>query len=98
MPDQVPVYESAMPEPDVPQFYEAVGYMPGHGDDPTVYDEAQDHVPDGSVAEVLGWVGDDPHRAVVALAAERERDSQRATLVGPLEALVAEGRESGELT
>lgn len=87
-----------MPAPDVAQHYEPAGVMPGSEHDPATYDPDQDHVPDGSVGDVLGWVGDDPHRALLALQAEGERDAApRSTLVGPLESLVAEARESGEL-
>lgn len=48
-----------------------------------------DDVPDGTVPEVLEWVGDDQARASAALLAEQRRhDPPRKTLVEPLEDLV----------
>lgn len=44
-------------------------------------------LPDGTSAEVLAWVGDDPDRSAKALAAERASDNPRSTLVARLEAL-----------
>jgi hypothetical protein len=44
-------------------------------------------VPEGSTDAVLAWVGDDPERAARALAAERDRDKPRSTLVAALEKL-----------
>ena len=41
-------------------------------------------VPDGSISDVLKWVGDDPARAAAALAAEYARDVPRSTLVDKL--------------
>jgi hypothetical protein len=49
-----------------------------------------DAVPVGTVAAVLGWVGDDRARAARALDAENAADKPRTTLVGALEALAAE--------
>jgi hypothetical protein len=43
-----------------------------------------DAVPDGTVDEVLAWVGDDPDRAGRALAVEQDRDRPRSTLVDAL--------------
>lgn len=40
---------------------------------------------DGTVAEVLAWVGGDPDRARTALGIENGRDEPRSTLVGKLE-------------
>lgn len=42
-----------------------------------------------SASVVLAWVGNDPERAVVALAAESAKDSPRSTLVKQLDKLVA---------
>ena len=41
-------------------------------------------VPEGTVAEVLDFVGDDPAKAREALAAEKQRDKPRATLTDAL--------------
>lgn len=45
-------------------------------------------VPDGTVAAVLDWVGDDSDRAVAAIEAEEARDQPRTTLVAALEKVV----------
>lgn len=37
-------------------------------------------VPAGTVAEVIGWIGDDPDRAQAALDAEAQRDKPRTTV------------------
>ena len=42
-------------------------------------------VPDGSVADVLEWVGDDEDRRRAALAAELDADSPRKTLIAALQ-------------
>lgn len=48
-----------------------------------------EEVPDGTVAEVLAWVGDNQHLASAALIAERRRhDPPRKTLTAQLEALL----------
>lgn len=48
-----------------------------------------DGVPDGTVAQVLEWVGDDRDRAQAALDAEQGKgDSSRATLVAALTKLL----------
>lgn len=39
---------------------------------------------DGTVADVLAWVGEDPQRAEQALAAESAKDKPRATLLAAL--------------
>lgn len=49
-----------------------------------------DAVPDGTVAVVLGWVGDDRERAVRALEVENAAEKPRTTLVNALEALATE--------
>jgi hypothetical protein len=41
-------------------------------------------VPDGSISEILDWVGDDPDRAALALEAELDKESPRSTLVDKL--------------
>lgn len=48
-----------------------------------------DEVPGGSVDDVLGWVGDDRTRAVMALMVERDRPKPRAGVVEKLEPMVA---------
>lgn len=48
-----------------------------------------DGVPDGTVKQLLEWVGEDLERAALALAAERDKgDDARQTLVVQLEKLV----------
>lgn len=42
---------------------------------------------EGTAAGVLAWVGEDPERAKVALAAEEAKDKPRSTLVKALEKL-----------
>lgn len=44
-------------------------------------------VPEGSIKEVLGWVGDDATKAQQALKAEKAGE-KRTTLVSKLEALI----------
>ena len=44
---------------------------------------------DGTAADVLAWVGEDPERARQALAAEQAKDKPRSTLVKQLEKLAA---------
>ena len=44
---------------------------------------------DGTAADVLAWVGEDPERAEEALAAEQAKDKPRSTLVKQLEKLAA---------
>jgi hypothetical protein len=41
-------------------------------------------VPDGSISEILDWVGDDEERAALALEAELAKESPRSTLVDKL--------------
>lgn len=46
-------------------------------------------VPDGTVADVMAWVGDDPDRARQALDAETTKgDKARSTLVATLTSIV----------
>lgn len=52
-----------------------------------------DEVPTGTVAAVLGWVGDDRERAARALEVESAAEKPRTTLVGALEALATEPDE-----
>lgn len=49
-----------------------------------------DAVPVGTVAAVLGWVGDDRERAARALEVETAAEKPRSTLVGALKALATE--------
>lgn len=44
-----------------------------------------DAVPQGTVAEILAWVGEDKDKAAKALAAEQAAERPRAGIVGPLE-------------
>jgi hypothetical protein len=44
---------------------------------------------DAKADDVLAWVGEDPERAAVALAAEQAKDKPRSTLVKQLEKLAA---------
>ena len=46
---------------------------------------------DGTAADVLAWVDEDPERAAVALAAEQAKEKPRSTLVKQLEKLVGSG-------
>jgi hypothetical protein len=48
---------------------------------------------DGTAADVLAWVGDDPERAEEALEAEQAKDKPRSTLVKQLEKLADSGDE-----
>lgn len=48
-------------------------------------------VPDGTVDQVLGWVGDEPELAAAALAAEQAKPEPRVTLVRALEAIAGRG-------
>jgi hypothetical protein len=50
-----------------------------------VGDTDGDGVPDGAIAEVLEWVGEDHDRAVRALEAEGERPAPRTTLITALQ-------------
>jgi hypothetical protein len=48
-----------------------------------------DGVPDGSVKQVIEWVGSDLDRAALALEAEQAKgDAARSTVVGPLSKLL----------
>jgi hypothetical protein len=42
-------------------------------------------VPDGTISEVMAWVGSDPNRAADALAVELAKESPRSTLVARLQ-------------
>ncbi|WP_326828682.1 hypothetical protein OIE13_22340 [Streptosporangium sp. NBC_01810] len=44
---------------------------------------------DGTAAEVLAWVGDDPDRARAAIEAESTKDRPRSTLLKRLEEIAA---------
>lgn len=57
------------------------------GQSDTTPDVDGDGVPDGSAKDVLGWVGDDPARAALALQAENGRATPRKTLLAELEKL-----------
>jgi hypothetical protein len=80
-----PVGASEAPEPTTPP-----------ADDPPT-DPTPDEKPDdepgdeldisGTAADVLEWVGDDPHRAAEAHAAESAQDKPRVTLLKKLDAI-----------
>lgn len=42
-------------------------------------------VPDGSAADVLAWVANNPQRAALAADAENKRDKPRSTLLAALD-------------
>lgn len=72
-----------------PVRYHAVVAEPEPTDDeePAV-DVDGDGVPDGTANQILEWVGEDPERAKLALAAEQARGaSARKSLVSSLEKL-----------
>jgi hypothetical protein len=61
---------------------------PPEPEEPAV-DTDGDGVPDGTTKQILEWVAEDPSRAALALAAERDKgDDARTTLVRDLEKLV----------
>jgi len=51
-----------------------------------------DELPEGTTAEILEWVGDNPTRARKALAAERKTDDPRVTLVEPLQKIIDDAK------
>lgn len=59
-------------------------------------DVTGDGVPDGTAVDVLGWVGDDPARAALALLAEQKREKPRTTLVANLEKVAQKGVPNGQ--
>lgn len=50
-------------------------------------------VPEGSISEVTGWVGNDWVRAERALAKEREADTPRKSLISLLEKTITENKK-----
>lgn len=54
-------------------------------DAPVVVEE--ELVPEGTVKEILAWVGDNKDRAILALEAENAKESPRKGLVSSLEEL-----------
>jgi hypothetical protein len=54
-------------------------------------------VPEGTVSDVLAWVGEDPGRAQAALDHERQ-DQGRSTLITRLEAIASEEQENPDVT
>ncbi len=54
-----------------------------------------DAVPQGTVPEVLTWVGDDPVRAQKALDEENKNDRPRKGLVSSLTEMVGESKNDG---
>lgn len=55
----------------------------------TTPDVDGDGIPDGTAKDVLGWVGNDPARAALALQAEGRREAPRKGLTADLEKLAA---------
>lgn len=47
-------------------------------------EQVEEEVPEGTTAEILGWVGDDQDRAQAALDKEEEDDSPRKGLTSEL--------------
>lgn len=97
------------PEPelqtDIPLDLTGLGETPaavdGTDDVPPVDDASApepaadtDDVPDGVMADVLEWVGEDADRARAALEAEQQREKPRATLVSTLELMLKDDDEA----
>ena len=55
-----------------------------------------DGVPDGTAKDVLGWVGDDPARATLALQAENAREKPRSVLVATLQKVAGKGASDAQ--
>ena len=55
-------------------------------------------VPQGTAAEVLAWVGDDPERAEEALNAEHMQITPRTTLIAKLETIASKEAPVSEET
>lgn len=62
--------------------------LPASDDTPIYSSTVAQEVPEGSIKEVLKWVGDDKDRAVQAITAENKSDKPRVTLVATLEEIV----------
>lgn len=77
------------PEPEVDEGAGSDGEATSEGQGADVGDDAELPV-DGTAADILAWVGDDPDRAAEALDVEEARDKPRSTLVKQL-AKLAEG-------
>lgn len=60
-----------------------------HTTDPD--DVSEGGVPDGTVAEIVEWIGGDPGRAEAALSAERGREKPRAGVVSIAESIIGAG-------
>ncbi len=56
-------------------------------DAPVVVEEEEETVPEGTVKEILAWVGDNKDRVILALEAENAKESPRKGLVSSLEEL-----------
>ncbi len=52
-----------------------------------VEEEEEETVPEGTVKEILAWVGDNKDRVILALEAENAKESPRKGLVSSLEEL-----------
>lgn len=59
-----------------------------HGNATTNEVEAEQVVANGTVSDVLAWVGSDPDRALAALTAEQARPTPRTGVAGPLTTIV----------
>lgn len=89
----VTAYEQAVADADTPIVADTLGPV---GDGHVVADPVPDGVavadmpPRGKVAELLLWVGTDPSRAAVVLAAERAKANPRTSLVTKITPLASE--------
>jgi hypothetical protein len=72
----------APPAPVVPQTEDS-----GGGNGPDDGDPAGEPPVDGTIDNLMTWVGDDPARARAALAAEQAKDNPRSTAVKRLTAI-----------
>lgn len=71
-------------ETDEPRLSEPEDEGEGEGQREGEGEQQGDEVPDGTIEQVLAWVGDDQARAVRALDAEHAREKPRSTLVARL--------------
>jgi hypothetical protein len=79
---------AAKPAADPPALVEVAEPAPHTAPDPTRSQPAPStagDVPDGTAADVIGWVGDDPDRARAAIAAENQREKPRSSLLAKLD-------------
>lgn len=76
-----PEPEPAEPKPEGPEGDGPEAPGAGESDGPPV---------DGTIDQLMAWVGDDPDKAAAALAAEQAKDKPRSTVVKRLAALAEE--------